>query len=43
MIRLRSQVMAKITTKLVVFPIESFSLGVRLSEKIRFNYQTEEK
>jgi hypothetical protein len=35
--------MGKITTGLVVFPIESFSLGVRLFEKIIFNYQTEER
>jgi hypothetical protein len=35
--------MTKITTKLVVFPIESFPLGVTLFLKIRFNYQTEEK
>jgi len=43
MIRLRSQVIVKITTKLVVFAIESFSLGVRLFQKIIFNYETEEK
>jgi hypothetical protein len=28
--------MGKITTGLVVFPIESFSLGVRLFEKMKF-------
>jgi hypothetical protein len=35
--------MGKITTGLVVFPIESFSLGVRLSQEIKFYHQAEEK
>ena len=43
MTRLRFKIRGEITTCLVVFPIESFSHGVRLFYKVRVNQQTEDE
>ena len=41
-IRLRGHILAEITTNLMVFSVETFSLGVRLFRKMKFYRETEE-